>query len=216
MWVEYFINHTHKTSDDFHLEAEKDGEKWVCEIELPLIKKIIRSTSFTEIGAILRTADKAAKLINEYIEKHPTKYMWNRFKHGHWEILTEDGITYKRINPIYKQKLVENIEKMSRDSMNAVKKCINTLRKINGSTNDLFIHVLNESLFSEGKTEEEMILEMNEKLQKDYDIINMAYGTCKYDGNLIIAGTTAKLSELNKIKRRRKTLGKSCLKRIRT
>lgn len=202
MWVEYWINKIHHTYDDYLLEAKKVGEKWECEIELPLIKKTIRSTSATEIGAILRTADKAAKLIDEYIEKHPKKYMFNKFKHGHWEILTDSGITYKRMRLEYKKKMLEKLEKMNNDSVNAVKKCINTLKRINGLTEDLFIHVLDESLLDKNKNENQMVMEMNEKLEKDYNVVNIVFGSCKYENKIILVGVTAKKSELFKERRK--------------
>ena len=57
--------------------------------------------------------------------------------------------------------------------------------------------VLNGVLFDSNKTENEKIMEMNEKLQKDYDTINVVFGSEKYDNKIVFVGTTLKKSELS-------------------
>lgn len=198
MWVEYWVNRVQHKFDDFQVEAQKVGDKWVCEIKLPYIRKTVTSRSSTEIGAMQRSSQKAARLIEKYIEDHPERSLPNRFKNGHWEVLYDEmGFVYKRMRVDYKQKQLAADEKMRNDSIKAVKKCIDRLRRIIGSSKDLFIHVLDESLFDSNKTENEKIMEMNEKLQKDYDTINVVFGSEKYDNKIVFVGTTFKKSELS-------------------
>ena len=44
MWVEYWIRKAHPSFEEYELTADKyDDCRWICEINLPLINKTVKS-----------------------------------------------------------------------------------------------------------------------------------------------------------------------------
>ena len=92
MWVEYWIRKAHPSFEEYELYAEKyDNYRWICEIELPLINKTVKSISEKEVNAMLNASEKAAKLINEYMKEHPELVIKNSFKGKRWEIVSDEN-----------------------------------------------------------------------------------------------------------------------------
>ena len=188
MWVEYWIRKAHPSFEEYVLTAERyDDYRWICEINLPLIEKTVKSISQKEVNAMLNASENAAKLIDEYMKEHPELKIINRFKNKRWEILgDEDGKVLRLgMSNSWRRDIGKQIEKMSNDSITVIKKAIKKLSKINGTSKNLFIQVIDQSLFDDDKTIKEIIDEVNEKIQKEYRIVNMAT-TYQTDGDSVI------------------------------
>lgn len=189
MWVEYWVRKAHPSYEDYSLVATKVGDKWECAIELPLISKTVKSTSKTEVGAMLNVSEQASKLIDEYMKEHPEVRIKNRFKGKRWEIESdEDGrLTSIGMNEVWKQKQDMQIAKIKEESLKAIKKAINKIAKINGTSENLYIQVLDQSLFK-NKDVEENAYKMNDIIEKEFESSNVMICSSKEKASIITIG----------------------------
>ena len=88
-------------------------------------------------------------------------------------------------NKKIKNVLAKQIEKMTRDSLEAIKKAIRRLAKINGTSKNLFIQVLDQSLFEKEKSIEDIMHEVNDKIENDYHVLS-SIGCYDKDGDSVI------------------------------
>lgn len=193
MWVEYWINKAHPSNADQEIYAEKyDGCRWICKIDLPLINKTVEAISTKEIDAMLNASKKAAILIDEYMKEHPELVIINRFKGKRWEICGDENGRYicSGMSNAWRQEQAKQIQKMDEEAIEAVKKSIKKISKIRGSDNNLFIQVLDQSLFDDGKPINDIISEVSEKLQKEYPMISLMVTYDKESGSVIAVGYT--------------------------
>ena len=84
----------------------------------------------------------------------------------------------------------KQMEKMTRDSLEAVKKAIKRLAKINGTSKNLFIQVLDQSFFDENKSIQDIMYEVNDKIENDYHMSNMTVCYDKDGDSVIVVGYT--------------------------
>lgn len=194
MWVEYWIQKAHPSFEDYELTAEKyDDYRWICEIKLPLINKIVKSISEKEINAMLNASEKAAKLIDEYMKNHPELKIINNFKGKRWEINGDENgkLLSMGMSKAWREEQGKQMMKMTSDSLETVKKAIKKLAKINGTSKNLFIQVLDQSLFDNDKTIEEIMYEVNDKIENDYHMYNMTVCYDKDGDSVIVVGYTS-------------------------
>ena len=114
-WTEYWITKAKRSKEDYILDAVKQTNgKWKCEIKLPLIKKTVTSISSIKINAMLNASSKAAKLIDEYMAKHPELKIPNRFKGKPYHIIIDEtGEHYSfRLDEKYKDKVKRQYEEV--------------------------------------------------------------------------------------------------------
>ena len=176
MWVEYWIQKAHPSFEDYELFAERyDDYRWICEIKLPLIEKSVKSISEKEVNAMLNASEKAAKLIDEYMKEHPELNIENSFKGKRWEIESDETGKFLSMgmSDAWRREQGKQLEKMIDDSLNVVKRAIKKLAKINGTSKNLFIQVLDQSLFDDGKTIRDILHETNDRIVRDYNISNI-------------------------------------------
>ena len=193
MWVEYWIRKAHPSFEEYELYAEKyDNYRWICEIELPLINKTVKSISEKEVNAMLNASEKAAKLINEYMKEHPELVIKNSFKGKRWEIVSDENGKFLSMgmSSAWRREQGKQMEKMTRDSLETVKKAIKKLAKINGTSKNLFIQVLDQSLFDEDKPIRDIMYEVNDKIENDYHMTNMTVCYDKDGDSVIVVGYT--------------------------
>ena len=193
MWVEYWIRKAHPSFEEYELYAEKyDNYRWICEIELPLINKTVKSISENEVNAMLNASEKAAKLINEYMKEHPELVIKNSFKGKRWEIVSDENGKFLSMgmSSAWRREQGKQMEKMTRDSLETVKKAIKRLAKINGTSKNLFIQVLDQSLFDEDKSIQDIMYEVNDKIENDYHMSNMTVCYDKDGDSVIVVGYT--------------------------
>ena len=193
MWVEYWIRKAHPSFEEYELYAEKyDNYRWICEIELPLINKTVKSISEKEVNAMLNASEKATKLINEYMKEHPELVIKNSFKGKRWEIVSDENGKFLSMgmSSAWRREQGKQMEKMTRDSLETVKKAIKRLAKINGTSKNLFIQVLDQSLFDEDKPIRDIMYEVNDKIENDYHMTNMTVCYDKDGDSIIVVGYT--------------------------
>ena len=193
MWVEYWIQKAHPSFEDYELFAERYDEcRWICEIKLPLINKTVKSMSEKEVNAMLNASKKAAKLIDEYMKKHPELKIFNRFKGKRWEIVSDENGKYisMGMSSAWRREQGKQMEKMMIDSIETVKKAIKRLAKINGTSKNLCIQVLDQSLFDEDKSIQDIMYEVNDKIEKDYHMSNVTVCYDKDGDSVIVVGYT--------------------------
>ena len=193
MWVEYWIQKAHPLFEDYELTSEKyDDYRWICEIELPLINKTVKSISEKEVNAMFNASEKAAKLIDEYMKNYPELKIINRFKGKRWEINGDANGKFlsMRKSKACREEQGKQMMKMTSDSLETVKKAIKKIAKINGTSKNLFIQVLDQSLFDDDKTIEEIMHEVNDKIENDYHMSNMTVCYDKDGDSVIVVGHT--------------------------
>ena len=193
MWVEYWIRKAHPSFEDYELYAERyDDYRWICEIELPLINKTVKSISEKEVNAMLNASEKAAKLIDEYMKEHPELVIRNSFKGKRWEIVSDETGKFLSMgmSSAWRREQGKQMEKMTKDSLEAVKKAIKRIAKINGTSKNLFIQVLDQSLFDEDKPIRDIMYEVNDKIENDYHMTNMTVCYDKDGDSVIVVGYT--------------------------
>ena len=193
MWVEYWIRKAHPSFEEYELYAERyDDYRWICEIELPLINKTVKSISEKEVNAMLNASEKAAKLINEYMKEHPELVIKNSFKGKRWEIVSDENGKFLSMgmSSAWRREQGKQMEKMTRDSLETIKKAIKKLAKINGTSKNLFIQVLDQSLFDEDKSIQDIMYEVNDKIENDYHMSNMTVCYDKDGDSVIVVGYT--------------------------
>ena len=193
MWVEYWIRKAHPSFEEYELYAERyDDYRWICEIELPLINKTVKSISEKEVNAMLNASEKAAKLINEYMKEHPELVIKNSFKGKRWEIVSDENGKFLSMgmSSAWRREQGKQMEKMTRVSLETVKKAIKKLAKINGTSKNLFIQVLDQSLFDEDKSIQDIMYEVNDKIENDYHMTNMTVCYDKDGDSIIVVGYT--------------------------
>ena len=193
MWVEYWIRKAHPSFEEYEMYAERyDDYRWICEIELPLINKTVKSISEKEVNAMLNASEKAAKLIDEYMKEHPELVIRNSFKGKRWEIVSDETGKFLSMgmSSAWRREQGKQMEKMTKDSLEAVKKAIKRIAKINGTSKNLFIQVLDQSLFDEDKPIRDIMYEVNDKIENDYHMTNMTVCYDKDGDSVIVVGYT--------------------------
>lgn len=198
MWVEYWIQKAHPSFEDYELTADKyDDYRWICEIKLPLINKTVKSISEKEINAMFNASEKAAKLIDEYMKNHPELKITNDFKGKRWEINGDENGKFLSMgmSKAWREEQGKQMMKMTSDSLETVKKAIKKIAKINGTSKNLFIQVLDQSLFGDDETIEEIMHEVNDKIENDYHMSNMAVCYDKDGDSVIVVGYTVPKEE---------------------
>lgn len=193
MWVEYWIQKAHPSFKDYELTAEKyDDYRWICEIELPLINKTVKSISEKEVNAMFNASEKAAKLIDEYMNNHPELKIINNFKGKRWEINGDENGKFLSMgmSKAWREEQGKQMMKMTDDSLETIKKAIIKIAKINGTSKNLFIQVLDKSLFDDDMTIEEIMNEVNDKIKYDYRMANMTACYDKDCNSVIVMGYT--------------------------
>lgn len=198
MWVEYWIQKAHPSFEDYELFAERyDDYRWICEIKLPLIEKSVKSISEKEVNAMLNASEKAAKLIDEYMKEHPELKIINRFKGKRWEIVSDKTGKFisMGMSSAWRREQGKQMEKMMKDSIETVKKAIKKLTKINGTSKNLYIQVLDQSLFDDNMTVKEILEAVNDKIEKEYHTTQCTVCYDKDGDSVIVVGYTLPSSE---------------------
>lgn len=198
MWVEYWIRKAHPSFEEYELFAEKyDQCRWICEIELPLIEKSVKSISEKEVNAMLNASEKAAKLIDEYMKEHPELEIVNIFKGKRYEIVSDETGKFisMGMSSAWRREQGKKMQKMMEDSIETVKKAIKKLAKINGTSKNLFIQVLDQSLFDDNMTIKEILEEVNDKIEKEYHATQCTVFYDKDGDSVIVVGYTSPSSE---------------------
>ena len=190
MWVEGWVSQAQPSDKPFELLAERrDDNKWVCEVKLPLINKTVVSTSDNEALALVNTANKAAKFINEYTKNHPEFKIKNSYMGKYYEIFcNENGeVVSIGLSKVWRQRAGTKMRKRIDGSFNAIEKAIKKIETINESGNNLFIQVFDKSFFGD-KSDDEIIYEVRDKLIDELHLTMTSVSSCTFANYIVVVG----------------------------
>ena len=189
-YVERWVMHFGKNKEYDGVEANQlPNGKWACEIDLPLIEQTVKTVASTEINAMLNGANKAAKAIQEFLSEHPEVKWIPLSKFRHWEIeMGEHGFVSLHLNSEYRKKSGEQMLMMQQESIKAVKKAIARIKRVNGSDKDLFIQVLDRSLFKEDATNDEIYKKIFDTMYDEHNIFITSINCDSDSDHVIVVG----------------------------
>lgn len=170
MWVEYWVKYVDPSRNRFEIWADKlPNGKWKCEIELPLINQKVISIATTQVNAMKNASAKAAKLINEYMKVHPEMEIRNIFKGEEWVFEEDENGNFKSAGRSSRCRVREGkqLQWKMEESSKAVEKAISRIKKVNGSTKNLFIQVIDKSFFKEDDSLEDIQRKIRNKMLGD-------------------------------------------------
>ena len=194
MWVEYWVQQAHPSFADFNIWADETGDgRWICKFDLPLINKTVESISETQVNAMIRSANKAAKLIDEYMKNHPEMHIENKFKYKQYVIETDDNGRFRSLHLSEAARLRFGKAKVREDeeSLEAVRKAIKKIAKINNSDKDIFIKVIDKSQFSDEMSIEEILEKLMNETEERYSFNELTIRFEKDINSIIMVGYTS-------------------------
>lgn len=173
--------------------------KWLCGIELCLINQTIKSVASTEINAMLNTADKATKVIQNYLKNHPEVKWVPLSKFRHWEINTDEyGFVSLNQNSDYRKKTGEKMKMIHAETIKAVNKAIARIEKLNGTDKDVFIQVIDRSFFKEGATNDEIYKKLFDTMYDEHNIFLSTIACDNNNNHIIMVGYTSTRQEFER------------------
>ena len=199
VWVEHWISKAQPSECDYIIEALKQNDNYVCEIELPLINKTVVAKSKVEINSIINAASKAAKLIKQYMKEHKDLNIKNEYKGMGYVINGDKDGNYISVSvgTNWIRQCYRKQERVFEKSMSIIKKAVKQVDKIYETNGKLFIQVLDKSLFdSEEKFKEYLDTinsTINEKCKAEL-CINVLDNSKNTD-NVIVMGYTNSFDE---------------------
>ena len=157
VYIDHWFSYYGEPHNDGVIAAQLPDGKWVCELKLPLINKTVKSVATSAANAMENASSKAIPLVDKYLSEHPGVEFIDKFRIHHYEFYTdENGQTGFHRNPEYRRKTGEQLLKIQLDCSKAVEKAVSRIKRINGSTKDLFIHVIDKSYFEDDGTIEDI------------------------------------------------------------
>ena len=157
VYIDHWFSYYGEPHNDGVIATQLPNGKWVCELKLPLINQTVKSVANTAANAMENASSKAIPLVDEYLSEHPEITFIHKSLIHHYEFYTdENSQTGFRRNPEYRRKTGEQLLKTQLDCSKAVEKAVSRIKRINGSTKDLFIHVIDKSCFEDDDTIEDI------------------------------------------------------------
>ena len=162
--------------------------KWLCELNLPVIDKIVKSTSKTATNAMANASKKAAILIDQYSLDHPETHIMSKSYFHHFVFyVDEHGQTGFRRSPEYLEKQDKKRLKESQDCSKAFEKAVSSIPKIKGTNKDLFVQIIDKSWFGEDDSIEDMQRKISRKMLGDTSDWYISWVSTTISGNSVIA-----------------------------
>ena len=193
MWVEYWIGRfdPHREVIDIWGYEQPNG-KWKCEIELPLINKVVKAISKTQTGSMKNATDRAAKLINEYMKEHPECELKNKFK-GKQYCFTEDEqghVITVGLSEEAEEAIMRKTRQIATESQKAVKTALEKIKRLNGSEEGVYIETIKLSDVGEDATSQQINMRLWEHFQKAHDYQIQAINWVLFGESVIGIGYT--------------------------
>ena len=187
VYVHRWMIHHLKDEDYKSIEATQLANgKWTCEIGIPLTGKTVKSTSLDKINAMINAADKATKVIQDYLKQHPEIKWYPLSKFRHWEIgYGEHNLVEINLENSYREKMDIDIENMKQESVNAVKKAIVRIERVTGVDKQLFIQVIDRALFDKDDSDDDIFKKIFDTMYEEHNIY-LDPIQCLNDGDRVI------------------------------
>ena len=188
-WVEQWMFHFNEKKSDYErivADQLEDG-RWYSEITLPLINVTTSAFGKTEVGAMLNVANKATKTIQNYLTIHSEIKWFPLSRCRHWEVHSDENGRYIliKLNSEYRKKNDEQIAMMQQESIKAVKKAIARINRVITPSKELFIQVLDRSLFEKDATNDEIYNKIFNTMYEKCGILVTTIN-CDNDNNHVI------------------------------
>ena len=170
--VENWISKVDSSNQHCEVRAEQLQEgSWECKIKLSLINKTIIAKSSKEVNAMLMAAEKASKLIDEYMKEHPELTIENIYEGKPYFIESDGSGRFVNIgfSSKYRRKEGERMMGGMMASMNAIQKAIENIEETYGTDNGTFIQVLDMDWFDD-MSQEDIRDKIYNVLSKEYSI----------------------------------------------
>lgn len=197
LWVEHWIQNMDPELKNYEVWAsELQKGKWECEIDLPLIG-FVNVKANTQVEAMLQASEKAAEMINSFMEKHPEIDIKNIYKDVPYKIESDsEGRFIKiQVNSEYREKESERIKSQMQEAIQIMKEAVQKLNKVYEDQPGLHIQVLDKTLFKGKRNITEVHDEIWDNVETNYhcSLENVCFipaGDC-----VILIGHTSPLEE---------------------
>lgn len=172
MWVEHWIERFDPHREIIEIWGyEQPNGRWMCQIDLPLINKVVTSISNTQVGSMKSATDKAAKLINQYMADHPECRIENKFR-GKQYCFSEDEqghVITVGLSEEAEKAITRKTKQIAQESLKAIKSALARIEKINGSGDGVYIETIKLSDIGEDATSQQINMRLWEHFQKAHD-----------------------------------------------
>ena len=195
VYVDHWFTWYGEPHNDGVTATQLPNGKWVCELNLPLINKTVKSIALTAANAMENASSKAIPLIDEYLSEHPDTTFISKSAIRHYLFYTDEfGFTGFRLDPEHRKKVGNDLLKIQLDSSKAVEKAIAKIKKINGSSKGLFIQVISRELFAEDATIDEIQTIISSHVLEGLSTTMISWATCTVvDDSVIAIGYTMEM-----------------------
>ena len=193
-WIKHYSqNNTSKEIETIQLE----NGKWLCEIEIPYVDIKVKAVSKTEANAMLRAADKAYIIIQEFIRNNMNKNLTLEKNHNMEMRINEKGeVMSIGTSRKYNEKENNRIFYLERKTVEEIEKTIEKIKKDLNPSDNLILEIVDKSRFEDTMSEKEinntfarMVMSRNKNIYssvvtiKDNHVIFIGYALNEKGGN---------------------------------
>ena len=174
--------------------------KWSCEVKLSKINQVVKAIASTEINALLNAADKATKIIKNYLVDHPEVKWPPLSQFRHWEVeVGELGFASLRLNSEYRKKTGEKMKMIHLEAIKAVNKAISRIKNLNGTDKNIFIQVIDRSFFKEDATNDEIYKKIFDTMYDEHNTLVSTVACTNDNNHIIMVGYTSTREEFERL-----------------
>ena len=188
VYIDHWFTWYGEPNNDGVIATQLPNGKWVCELKLPLINQTVKSVASTAANAMENSSSKAIPLVEKYLSEHPDVTFISKSQIRHYEFYTDEhGFTGFRVNPEYRKKVGNGMLKKQLEAAKVLKRAVARIAKINGTDKNLFVQVVDKSLFDESDTTEEIQRKIRNKLLCETSDWHIVWQVTSVVGNCVIA-----------------------------
>ena len=196
--VENWIKHCSQNNTPNEIEAiQLENGKWLCEIEIPYVDIKVKAVSKTEANAMLRAADKAYIIIQEFLRNNMNKNLTLEKIHNMEMRINEKGeVMSIGTSRKYNEKENNRIFYLERKTVEEIEKTIEKIKKDLTPSDNLILEIIDKSRFEDTMSEKEikntfarMVMSRNRNIYssvvtiKDNHVIFIGYALNEKGGN---------------------------------
>lgn len=170
VWVEYWILKVDPTQEAEIFANQTPDGSWKCEIELPRINQKVCSMADTQVDAMIKTADQAAEIINDYMSAHQELNIKNIYANGHYEIIEDENGNFVSIevNSEYRKKESEKLVNAISKTLDIIGNAVEKVEKISYLNKNIFIQVVDKSVFPDNLDDTEISDMIDDNIRQVY------------------------------------------------
>lgn len=156
--VENRVNRYSQNNTPKEIEAiQLENGKWLCEIEIPYVDIKVKAVSKTEANAMLRAADKAYIIIQEFLRNNMNKNLTLEKIHNMQMRINEKGeVMSIGTSRKYNEKENNRIFYLERKTIEEIVKTIDKIKKGLNPSDNLILEIVDKSRFEDTMSEKEI------------------------------------------------------------